>query len=92
MTTKEAIDYNVKITGFNKRKRAYVKEIVDTAISAMEAQLEAEDKPIEGMCCDCIHGGPCCDYTENVDCFYQKEDGSCWIPRTFFFASKGDRK
>lgn len=35
---------------------------------------------IEGMCCDCAHGGPCCDYAENTECPYQKEDGSCWKP------------
>lgn len=35
---------------------------------------------VEGMCCDCIHGGPCCDYSENVSCEYRREDGSCWKP------------
>lgn len=35
---------------------------------------------IEGMCCDCIHGGPCCDFAENTECPHQKEDGSCWKP------------
>ena len=33
---------------------------------------------IEGMCCDCIHGGPCCDYSENESCPFWKEDGTCW--------------
>ena len=36
-------------------------------------------QPIQGMCCDCIVGGPCCDYSENTECPYQKEDGSCWV-------------
>ena len=34
---------------------------------------------IEGMCCDCIHKGPCCDFSENEDCIHHKADGSCWI-------------
>lgn len=33
---------------------------------------------IEGMCCDCIHGGPCCDYSENKSCPFWKADGTCW--------------
>lgn len=33
---------------------------------------------IEGMCCDCIHGGPCCDYSENESCPFWKADGTCW--------------
>lgn len=37
---------------------------------------------IEGMCCDCIHGGPCCSWDENRDCPWCKEDGSCWDPYT----------
>lgn len=37
-------------------------------------------KPVEGMCCDCVHGGPCCGYEENTDCEYRAEDGSCWVP------------
>lgn len=35
---------------------------------------------VEGMCCDCAHGGPCCDFAENTECPHQKEDGSCWKP------------
>lgn len=37
---------------------------------------------IEGMCCDCIHNGPCCAWDENADCPWYKEDGSCWEPYT----------
>lgn len=37
---------------------------------------------IPGMCCDCIMGGPCCDYSENMGCEYRKEDGSCWTAFT----------
>lgn len=33
---------------------------------------------IEGMCCDCVWGGPCCSFDENAQCVYRKEDGSCW--------------
>lgn len=37
---------------------------------------------VEGMCCDCAHGGPCCDWSENEDCQHKKEDGTCWVPYT----------
>lgn len=37
---------------------------------------------VEGMCCDCVRGGPCCDWEENVDCQYRKEAGTCWVPYT----------
>lgn len=37
---------------------------------------------VEGMCCDCAHGGPCCSWDENEGCQYRKEDGSCWVPYT----------
>lgn len=35
---------------------------------------------VEGMCCDCVHGGPCCSFDENSDCKFRAEDGSCWAP------------
>ena len=41
-----------------------------------------EDDCVEGMCCDCAHGGPCCSPDENTDCTYRKEDGNCWVPYT----------
>lgn len=34
---------------------------------------------VEGLCCDCQHGGPCCNFQENEDCSFRKEDGSCWV-------------
>lgn len=37
---------------------------------------------VEGLCCDCAHGGPCCDWSENEDCQHKKEDGTCWVPYT----------
>ncbi len=37
---------------------------------------------VEGMCCDCAHGGPCCSWDENEDCQHRKEDGACWAPYT----------
>lgn len=37
---------------------------------------------VEGMCCDCAHGGPCCSPDENANCSYRKEDGTCWVPYT----------
>lgn len=52
-----------------------------------EAAKHKETNTIEGMCCDCAHGGPgpCCSWDENEGCQYRKEDGSCWVPYT-----KGD--
>lgn len=37
---------------------------------------------VEGMCCDCAHGGPCCSWDENENCQHKKEDGTCWVPYT----------
>ena len=50
-----------------------------------EAAKHKETNAIEGMCCDCAHGGPCCSWDENEGCQYREEDGSCWVPYT-----KGD--
>lgn len=33
---------------------------------------------VRGLCCDCLHGGPCCDYSENRRCPHRRPDGSCW--------------
>lgn len=41
-----------------------------------------EDDAVEGMCCDCAHGGPCCSPDENTNCSDRKEDGTCWVPYT----------
>ncbi len=35
-----------------------------------------EDDAVEGMCCDCAHGGPCCSPDENTNCADRKEDGT----------------
>lgn len=47
-----------------------------------EAAKHKETNAIEGMCCDCAHGGPCCSWDKNEGCQYRKEDGSCWVPYT----------
>lgn len=47
-----------------------------------EAAKHKETNAIEGMCCDCAHGGPCCSWDENEGCQYREEDGSCWVPYT----------
>ena len=47
-----------------------------------EAAKHKGTNAIEGMCCDCAHGGPCCSWDENEGCQYRKEDGSCWVPYT----------
>lgn len=41
-----------------------------------------EEDSVEGMCCDCAHGGPCCSWDENESCPHRKEDGTCWVPFT----------
>ena len=43
--------------------------------------LKLEDA-VEGMCCDCAHGGPCCSWDENEDCQNRKKAGTCWVPYT----------
>lgn len=52
---------------------------VKMAIAALRAQQPPADT-IVGLCCDCLYGGPCCDYSENESCSYRKEDGFCWTP------------
>jgi hypothetical protein len=47
-----------------------------------EAAKHKETNAIEGMCCDCAHGGPCCSWDENEGCQCRKKDGSCWVPYT----------
>jgi len=44
---------------------------------------------VEGMCCDCAHGGPCCSPDENTNCADRKEDGTCWVPYTKEEANMG---
>lgn len=53
-------------------------EAVRMSIAALRAQQVADDA-IEGLCCDCVHGGPCCDYSENEGCEHRRADGFCWI-------------
>lgn len=48
-----------------------------------------EDDAVEGMCCDCAHGGPCCSPDENTNCADRKEDGTCWVPYTKEEANMG---
>lgn len=44
----------------------------------MSADYMPDSGGMEGMCCDCAHGGPCCDFSENPGCPFWKQDGSCW--------------
>lgn len=56
-------------------------EVVEDEQSGNRGQLEYGNA-MEGMCCDCAHGGPCCSPDENTDCADRKEDGTCWVPYT----------
>lgn len=56
-------------------------EVVEDEPSGNRGQLEYGNA-VEGMCCDCAHGGPCCSWDENEDCQHRKEDGTCWVPYT----------
>lgn len=56
-------------------------EVVEDEPSENSGQLE-ESNAVEGMCCDCANGGPCCSWDENEDCQYRKENGTCWVPYT----------
>lgn len=47
-----------------------------------ENEMSCTVPPIDGMCCDCIHTGPCCMWNENVFCKHRTHDGSCWVPYT----------
>lgn len=53
------------------------------AVDREKDQMKLRDKnAVEGMCCDCAHGGSCCSWDENEDCQHRKEDGACWAPYT----------
>ena len=39
-------------------------EVVEDEPSGNRGQLEYGNA-VEGMCCDCAHGGPCCSWDEN---------------------------
>lgn len=56
-------------------------KVVEDEPSGNRGQLEYVNA-VEGMCCDCAHGGPCCSWDENEDCQHRKEDGACWVPYT----------
>ena len=51
-----------------------------------------EGDVVEGMCCDCAHGGPCCSPDENTNCADRKEDGTCWVPYTKEEADMGKQE
>ena len=79
MTIEEAIHH---LENARKYPVAYTdkeQEAYEMAFSALRAQ-QTIDSSVEGMCCDCIHGGPCCNYSENESCQRRKLDGSCWTP------------
>lgn len=65
-----------------KTQLGYDAITIDGIIKALKADA------IVGLCCDCLHGGPCCDYSENESCSYRREDGSCWVP---YSSAKLDR-
>lgn len=69
-----------------KTKLGYDAITIDGIIKALK-EAEKTDA-VAGLCCDCVHGGPCCDYSENESCEYRKEDGSCWAP---YSSAKLDR-
>ena len=60
------------------RRLRVVNQACRIACAALRAQQAADDA-IEDLCCDCAHGGPCCDYSENEGCEHHRADGSCWI-------------
>lgn len=54
----------------------------DTLTGRDELTENEDTLTVEGMCCDCAHGGPCCSWDENENCPHKKEDGTCWVPYT----------
>lgn len=62
----------------------FVASLMGYEVAKMDIERTAnmDDNAVEGMCCDCAHGGPCCSWDENEDCQYRKEDGTCWVPYT----------
>lgn len=56
-------------------------KVVEDEPSGNRGQLEYVNA-VEGMCCDCAPGGPCCSWDENENCPHKKEDGTCWVPYT----------
>lgn len=76
MTKEEAADIIEQRGGYSQSE--YLSAL-NIAISALRAQQTPSDA-VEGLCCDCAYGGPCCDYSENTNCEHKQEDGSCWKP------------
>lgn len=61
--------------------RDWIQDHPHEAVRLMGYEV-VEDDAVEGMCCDCAHGGPCCSPDENTNCADKKEDGACWVPYT----------
>ena len=61
---------------------SYGQRKIETVLPKSDAKDESLEgdhiTAIDGMCCDCIHDGPCCSWDEFEDCPWYKEDGSCW--------------
>ena len=62
----------------------FVASLMGYEVAKMDIERTAnmDDNAVEGMCCDCAHGGPCCSWDENEDCQHRKEGGTCWVPYT----------
>lgn len=44
-----------------------------------EKNVDEKSVAVQGMCCDCAHGGASCkSWDENPGCPYWKESGNCW--------------
>lgn len=68
----------------------FVASLTGYEVTKMDIERTANmDNAVEGMCCDCAHGGPCCSWDENEDCQHRKEDGTCWVPYTKEEANMG---
>lgn len=60
------------------REEEILEKNLDLAEEIIKAINGTSTDAIRYMCCDCLHGGPCCDYSENEKCEFWREDGSCW--------------
>lgn len=69
-------NYGTKV----KENAQYISE---DFIQQAQGQKKSDDY-VDGMCCDCVHDkrGFCGDYSENRQCKFKHEDGSCWTKPT----------
>lgn len=72
----------IKDNAVDKHTETHEKRTRVIKNTRVQSEKATTESTVEGVCCDCAHGGPCCSWDENEGCQYREEDGSCWVPYT----------